>query len=61
VDVRVVPPGASAKSDAICAQLEHANGEAVDVYLPYKKHWLGRFTYGEIFASARDARVFARP
>src|SRR5262245_56565240 len=33
IDMRVVPPGASEKTDAICAQLEHAEGQCVDVYL----------------------------
>jgi hypothetical protein len=59
IDMRVVPPGGTEKTDAICAQLEHAEGDCVDVYLPYKKGWLGRFKFGQIFAASRDARVFA--
>ena len=60
IDMRVVPPGASEKTDAICAQLEHSEGQCVDVYLPYKKGWLGRFKFGEIFASPRDGRIFVK-
>jgi hypothetical protein len=60
IDMRVVPPGASEKTDAICAQLEHSEGQCVDVYLPYKKGWLGRFKFGEVFASPRDGRIFAK-
>jgi hypothetical protein len=59
VDMRFVPPNGSEKTDAICAQLEHVEGACIDVFLPYKKGWLGRFKFGEIFAVARDGRVFA--
>jgi hypothetical protein len=59
IDMRIVPPGGTDKTDAICAQLEHAEGNCVDVYLPYKKRWLGRFKFGQIFAVSRDQRVFA--
>jgi len=59
IDMRVVPPGGTEKTDAICAQLEHAEGDCIDVYLPYKKGWLGRLKFGQIFAVSRDSRVFA--
>jgi len=59
IDMRVVPPGGTEKTDAICAQLEHVEGDCVDVYLPYKKGWLGHFKFGQTFAVSRDARVFA--
>src|SRR5947209_15890054 len=29
LDVRTVPPGSDHKTDAICARLEHADGEAI--------------------------------
>jgi hypothetical protein len=58
VDVRVVPPGSSEKSDAICAQLEHATGHCADVFLPYKKGLLGRIKFGDLFAVAGSSRVF---
>jgi len=51
LDVRVVPPGASSKSDAICVRLASSNGEAVEVYVPYAKPFLGDHRYGETFAT----------
>jgi hypothetical protein len=61
LDVRTIPPGASEKVDAICTRLEHESGEAVDVYLPYRKGWLGKFKYGDIFAGQGEQAIFARP
>jgi len=57
-DSRVVPPGGAAKTDAICAQLEHESGECVTVFLPYRKGLFGRLKYGEIFASPAEGRMF---
>jgi hypothetical protein len=59
LDVRAVPPGQTEKTDAILARLEHQDGEAVDVYLPYRKGLLGKVKYGEIFASKGTPQVFA--
>jgi len=50
LDVRVTPPDGSGTTDAVCACLEHATGEAVAVYQPYKKRMFGRIKYGDIFA-----------
>jgi len=58
LDARVVPPGATEKTDAIWAQLEHVGGQCVDVYLPYQKTADGRFEFGKIFAGPRAPRVF---
>ena len=58
-DVRIVPPGQTEKSDAICVSAEHQNGEAADVYIPYKKGWFGRISYGELFGVARKREFFA--
>lgn len=58
-DVRTIPPGQSQKMDAICVSTEHQNGEAADVYLPYKKRWFGKISYGEIFGGARKKEFFA--
>jgi hypothetical protein len=57
-DARVVPPGQVEKSDAICSRLEHEDGEAIEVYLPYRKGLLGRLKYGEIFASQGTPQIF---
>jgi hypothetical protein len=58
-DVRAIPPGQSEKTDAICVSAEHQSGEAADVYLPYKKGWFGKISYGEIFGAARTREFFA--
>jgi hypothetical protein len=58
LDSQVLPPNGSKKTDAIWVQLEHAEGQCVDVYLPYRKGFLGRFKYDEIFAGNRTGRIF---
>ena len=57
-DVRVPPPSSDQKTDAIQVGLEHANGEAATVFLPYQKGWFGRVRYGHLFASARNRQFF---
>jgi hypothetical protein len=59
-DSRTIPPGQTEKSDAICVRLEHADGEAVDVFLPYRKGWFGKITYSDLFASQGERLVFGR-
>ena len=61
IDSLVVPPGQTAKTDAICCSLEHASGEAMDVFLPYRKALLGRLKYGELFAVPGAPRTFESP
>jgi hypothetical protein len=58
LDVRVVPPGEIDKVDAVCARLEHVEGQSVEVYLPYRKERLSEYAYGEIFATPGEARIF---
>ena len=58
LDVRTIPPGETQKVDAICAELEHENGEAADAYLPYKKSWFGPVKYGQLFAASRERTFF---
>jgi len=58
LDVRTIPPGQTQKVDAICAQLEHENGDAVDAYLPYKKPWLRRVKFGQLLAAKRQRTFF---
>ena len=58
-DVRVLPPGSEAKTDAIQVGLEHARGEGVTVFLPYQKGCFGHVKYGNLFASARDRQFFS--
>lgn len=57
-DVRIVPPGQTKKTDAICVSLEHQSGNAVDIFIPYKKGWFGKVNYGELFATKRTPQFF---
>ena len=59
LDVRVIAPGESRKVDAICARLEHSNGESAAVFLPYRKSWFGRMKYGRVFAQQGGHDIFA--
>jgi hypothetical protein len=59
-DVRITPPGKSAKSDAIQVELEHSGGYCADVFFPYTRDSAGNVSFGEIFASKRDLTVFGR-
>ena len=58
VDVRVDAPDGSGKTDAIRVTLEENGGEALNVFMPYRKRMLRGIAYGEIFASAVDHSVF---
>ena len=57
-DVRVARPSQAEKSDAVQFALEHANGEALDVFLPYDLDSSGEVLYGELFATCRDKQFF---
>lgn len=57
-DVRVARPGDSEKHDAVHFALEHNNGEALDVFLPYNLDSAGAVVYGEMFATERDRQFF---
>lgn len=58
LDTRVVPPGQGNKIDAICVRIEHHTGEAAAAYLPYRKGFLGRIRFGELFADRGEREVF---
>ncbi len=58
IDMRVTRPGETEKTNAICVQLEHAEGEAIDVYVPYSKQSEGEVAFGEMFAGPGEARIF---
>jgi hypothetical protein len=57
IDVRVDSPDGSGKTDAIRVTLEE-NGEAVNVFMPYRKRVLRGIVYGELFASHADRTIF---
>lgn len=58
VDVRTIPPSTSAKVDAICVHLEHADGAVLEVFLPYIPATSGAPEYGEIFATRATCQIF---
>jgi hypothetical protein len=58
LDVRTIPPGSSEKTDAISVRLEHADGEAIEVLLPYERDGLARYRYGTLFAIKGECSIF---
>jgi len=50
LDVRVVTPGASEKTDAICIRLAEAHRRTVEVYVPYRAKTVGELEYDAAFA-----------
>jgi len=60
IDSRVVPPGRDKKCDAICCSLDHENGEACCVFMPYGKGRSGKYKFGEIFALPVEPEIFAK-
>jgi hypothetical protein len=57
MDVRVVPPGAEIQTDAICVELQHWDGEAIDVFVPYTITPSG-VVYGQVFATPGEQTIF---
>ncbi len=61
IDVLTIPPGEKEKTDAISVRLEHANGESVIVFVPYRKLTSGEYEYGDLFAMRGTHDVFRTP
>lgn len=57
LDCRVVPPGGTDKSDAICVRVATVAGEAIEVFVPYRKPLIGGHKYGSVFATPGQAFV----
>lgn len=57
-DVRVATPEHPEKIDAVLFALEHQNGEAVDVFLPYNLDSAGEVRFGEMIATRRVKEFF---
>jgi hypothetical protein len=51
-------PGYADKVDAICCQLEHADGGAVQVFVPFRKGFLRRLKFDGPVALPGDAVIF---
>src|ERR1044071_3496923 len=58
-DVRVIPPGQTEKSDALCMALERP-AEFVEVLVPYCKTGSRSFEYGQLFAQRRTPQFFVQ-
>ena len=59
-DVRITPPGSAVQTDAIRTAIEHAQGDPVEVLVPYAKKRIRGFQFGDLFAQAGTARIFLR-
>ena len=57
-DILTVPPGETAKRDAIAAAIEHADGYSVVVTFPYRFATDGELLLEDSFAEARDNQIF---
>lgn len=51
-------PGTDDRIDAICAQIEHRDGENAEVYLPYRKGAAGETIYEPVFVTKSVTEVF---
>ncbi|MBN1918084.1 MAG: hypothetical protein JW889_09260 [Verrucomicrobia bacterium] len=58
LDGRTIPPAPGEKTDAVCARLEHAEGEAIDEFLPYRQDDGGGLSFGELSALRGERNVF---
>ena len=59
-DVRVTAPGSAEQTDAIRTSIEHAEGDPVEVFMPYAKRRMRGFEFRDLFAQPGTPRVFAR-
>ncbi len=59
-DVRVARPEQPGNVDAVQFALEHQNGEAVNVFLPYDLDSSGEVQYRELFATKREVNFFQK-
>jgi hypothetical protein len=57
-DVLTIMPDQTEKTDALCFKLEHENGEAITVRIPYKKGFLRKYKFGEMAAGRHDPEFF---
>ena len=56
-DVRVVPPGSGAKTDAVAVEIDHRDGYSVVIYFPYVLQ-SGGVVFGQAFANAGAGSIF---
>jgi hypothetical protein len=58
-DVRIKPPGAEHKTDAIQVCLDHQSGYSAEVLFPYTIT-NGKLLFGKTFAQKGDGKIFAQ-
>ncbi|MEW6747784.1 MAG: hypothetical protein AB1486_34080 [Planctomycetota bacterium] len=59
-DVKVLPPGGSAKTDAIQVNLEHKDSYCAEVFFPYRLGDSGALEFGQTFAQEGRRVVFVK-
>ena len=59
-DVKIKPPGAAEKSDAIQACLDHREDYSVEVLFPYSINADGEVIYGKPFAQRGGGLIFSK-
>lgn len=57
MDVLILPPGEEERRDAICLQMEEEDGEAVDIFVAYRKTTSG-VQYDPPFPRHRSPEIF---
>ena len=57
-DVTLTDPDSGETTDAVQVELDHAEGDALDVYVPYEREGEG-VKFGELVAAAGREPVFA--
>jgi len=58
-NMRITDPRSRQETDAIVVSFDHAQGEAIDCIVPYKKAKRG-YEYGELLATRGETRIFGR-
>ena len=57
-DVAIGNSGSSEKHDALRVSLEHVNGDAFDIFLPYEKTATGEIDHGEPYLEEKQPVIF---
>ena len=57
-DVRVLPPGATQKVDAVAVRLDHLAGESIVVFFPYRLLPSHQAEFSEPFATQGPGGIF---
>jgi hypothetical protein len=60
-DIRTVPPGATEKTDAVAARLDHLSGYSVLVVFPYHLSPNREVVFAQPFANKGPADIFSKP